>query len=102
MAFTVACALAPSMGSLIAFRFLAGFFGSCILANGGAFLADMMPAERRGVFLSLYVMGPIMSVVSSFPFPPLCALSGLCSMMKRLSHGLHCRKRVVETVHIPW
>lgn len=70
VAFTVACALAPSMGSLIAFRFFAGFFGSCILANGGASLADMMPAERRGVFLSLYVMGPIMSVLSSFPSPP--------------------------------
>ena len=48
------------MGSLIAFRFLAGFFGSCILANGDGSFADMMPAERRGVFLSLFVMGPIM------------------------------------------
>ncbi|KAI1810484.1 MFS general substrate transporter [Poronia punctata] len=57
--FTIACALAPSMSSLLAFRFLAGFFGSCIVANGAASFADMMPPQRRGVFMSLFVLGPI-------------------------------------------
>jgi len=57
--FTIACALAPSLDSLIGFRFLAGFFGSCNIANGAGSFADMMPPERRGVFLSLYVLGPI-------------------------------------------
>jgi multidrug resistance protein len=57
--FTIACALAPSLDSLIGFRFLAGFFGSCNIANGAGSFADMMRPERRGIFLSLYVLGPI-------------------------------------------
>src|SRR5207244_1162515 len=38
---------------------VAGFFGSCIIANGAGSFADMMPPQRRGVFLSLYILGPI-------------------------------------------
>jgi multidrug resistance protein len=57
--FTIACAVAPSLSSLIGFRFVAGFFGSCIIANGAGSFADMMPPQRRGVFLSLYILGPI-------------------------------------------
>lgn len=36
IAFTVACAVAPSMSSLLGFRFLAGLFGSCVITNKGA------------------------------------------------------------------
>ncbi|KAK6821050.1 cycloheximide resistance protein [Apiospora arundinis] len=42
--FAVACALAPNMGSLIAFRFLSGIFGSCPVTNGGGSIADMRDA----------------------------------------------------------
>lgn len=45
VAFLVACALAPSMNSLIAFRFLSGLFGSCAITNGGGSIADMVTQE---------------------------------------------------------
>lgn len=60
IAFNVACALVPSLSSLIAFRFLAGFFGSCPPTNGGASIADMVPQARRGAFLAAFAVGPIL------------------------------------------
>lgn len=63
VAFHVACALAPSLDSLIAFRFLAGFFGSCPTTNGGASIADMVPPERRGGFMAAFAVGPILGPV---------------------------------------
>ncbi|CAN8101262.1 unnamed protein product [Discula destructiva] len=63
IAFHVACALSPSLGSLIAFRFLAGFFGSCATTNGGASIADMVPQERRGAFMGAFAVGPILGPV---------------------------------------
>lgn len=64
LAFTVGCALAPSLPSLIVFRFFAGFFGSCITANGGASFADMVPLERRAAYMSFFIMGPILGPVA--------------------------------------
>lgn len=64
LAFTVGCALAPSLSSLIVFRFFAGFFGSCITANGGASFADMVPLERRAAYMSFFIMGPILGPVA--------------------------------------
>lgn len=61
--FHAACALAPSLPSLIVFRFLAGFFGSCALTNGGGSFADMVPAERRGSFLGAFAVGPLLGPV---------------------------------------
>ncbi|KAK6063374.1 transporter [Seiridium cupressi] len=63
IAFHVACATAPSLNSLIAFRFLAGFFGSCPTTNGGASIADMVPQDRRGGFMAAFVIGPILGPV---------------------------------------
>lgn len=63
IAFHVACALAPNLGSLVAFRFLAGFFGSCPTTNGGASIADMVQQERRGAFLGAFAVGPILGPV---------------------------------------
>jgi len=63
IAFHVACATAPSLGSLIAFRFLAGFFGSCPTTNGGASIADMVPQKRRGAFMAAFIVGPILGPV---------------------------------------
>lgn len=34
IAFTIACALAPSMNALVVFRFFSGVFGSCTVSNG--------------------------------------------------------------------
>ncbi|KAI5927548.1 MFS general substrate transporter [Camillea tinctor] len=63
VAFHVACALAPSLSSLIAFRFFAGFFGSCPPTNGGASIADMVPQHRRGVFMAGFAIGPVFGPV---------------------------------------
>ncbi|KFA55326.1 hypothetical protein S40293_08926 [Stachybotrys chartarum IBT 40293] len=63
VAFTVACALAPSLESLIGFRFLAGFFGSCPITNGGASIVDLVPPEKRGAFMAGFAVGPLLGPV---------------------------------------
>lgn len=61
--FTIACALAPSLDSLIAFRFLAGLAGCCPLTNGAGTLADMISREKRGVAMAAWVAGPLFGPV---------------------------------------
>lgn len=63
IAFHVACALAPSLGLLIAFRFFAGFFGSCPTTNGGASIGDLVRQDRRGAFMGAFAVGPILGPV---------------------------------------
>ncbi|RMY54560.1 hypothetical protein D0864_13930 [Hortaea werneckii] len=53
-------ALAPNIGTLIAMRTLAGFFGSVGIANGGGTISDMfVPKERASVF-GWYLLGPLL------------------------------------------
>jgi multidrug resistance protein len=61
--FTVACALSPSLGALIAFRLLAGAAGSAALTNGGGTIADLIPIEKRGFAMSVFVIGPLLGPV---------------------------------------
>ncbi|KAI1419092.1 cycloheximide resistance protein [Xylaria sp. FL1777] len=63
IAFSVACALAPNLNSLIAFRFIAGVFGVAPLTNGGGTIADMIPQKHRGTVLSVYSIGPLLGPV---------------------------------------
>ncbi|KAH7305589.1 cycloheximide resistance protein [Stachybotrys elegans] len=56
--FNLACAVADSLGSLIAFRLLAGISGSCAGTLGASSIADMIVREKRGAAMSAYVMGP--------------------------------------------
>ncbi|KAJ7727748.1 putative bicyclomycin resistance protein [Mycena metata] len=63
IAFLVACALAPSLNSLIAFRFLCGLFGSCPITNGGGSIGDMVRQEKRGVAMSGFAMGPLLGPI---------------------------------------
>lgn len=56
--FNVACAVANSLGSLIAYRLLAGIAGSCAGTLGASSIADMIVREKRGAAMSAYVMGP--------------------------------------------
>lgn len=63
LAFSVACAVAPSLPSLIVFRFLEGCFGSCGVTNAGASIADMVPAERRGRWLAGVSVGILIGPV---------------------------------------
>ncbi|KAJ5247128.1 MFS transporter cpaT [Penicillium chermesinum] len=61
--FTILCAVAPEIGSLIVFRFFAGCAGSCPLTIGAGSIADMYVRERRGRAISSWAMGPILGPV---------------------------------------
>lgn len=66
-AFTVGCALAPSLPALIALRFLTGCAASAAMNNAGGTIGDIVPTHRRGAAMSLFtistlfcpVVGPI-------------------------------------------
>lgn len=60
---TVTCALSRNMNMLIAFRFLAGTFGSCPLTLGGGSIADMIIQEKRGGVMAIWALGPLMGPV---------------------------------------
>lgn len=55
--FTLGCALAPSLGELIAMRFFAGIGGSACLTIATGVIADMFVPEQRGKAVALYSMG---------------------------------------------
>jgi MFS family permease len=57
--FTIACAAAPNLGGLIAFRLLAGTASSCPVTLGAGSIADIVPHERRGAAMALWIMGPL-------------------------------------------
>lgn len=59
----VACALAPSLSSLVGFRFLAGSAGSAPLALGAGTIADIIAPHRRGLAISVWAVGPVIGPV---------------------------------------
>ncbi|KAK8122752.1 hypothetical protein PG984_011422 [Apiospora sp. TS-2023a] len=61
--FVVGCAVAPNMGSLIAFRFLSGVFGSCPVTNASGSIADMVPQEGRAAAMAAISIGPLMGPI---------------------------------------
>ncbi|KAI0449662.1 cycloheximide resistance protein [Xylaria acuta] len=63
VAFSAACALAPSLDSLIAFRFLAGLFGVAPITNGGGTVADIIPQKNRGTVLAVFSLGPLLGPI---------------------------------------
>lgn len=63
LAFTVACATAKSLGSLITYRFLAGVVGVASITCGSGTIADIMPVERRAMAMGLYSLGPLLGPV---------------------------------------
>ncbi|OQD69968.1 hypothetical protein PENDEC_c028G00550 [Penicillium decumbens] len=60
---TIACAVAPEIGSLTVFRFLAGFAGSCPLTIGAGSIADMFVQETRGSAMAAWALGPLIGPV---------------------------------------
>lgn len=60
---TLACAFAPNIGGLLAFRFFQGVAGVCALTIGSGTISDLIPAERRGAFMSVYSLGPLLGPV---------------------------------------
>jgi len=61
--FTIGCAVAKDMGSLIVFRFFSGCFGVTPVTIGGGTIADLFPAERRGAVMAIWAMGPLLGPV---------------------------------------
>ena len=58
--FNAAAAGAPNMASVIVFRFLAGTFGASPLTNAGGVIADMFPANERGLGMALFAAAPFL------------------------------------------
>lgn len=54
-----AVALASNFGMLLAFRFITGFFGSPVLATGGASLADIWSPAKRAYAMSIWGVAAI-------------------------------------------
>ncbi|KAJ8103605.1 major facilitator superfamily domain-containing protein [Lipomyces tetrasporus] len=66
--FTVACALAPSMATLIGFRFLQGLCATCPIAVSGGVFADIYSDPiKRGRAVALFCGSTIMGSLSG-PF----------------------------------
>ena len=67
MLFVMASGLAPSIGPQIAFRFLAGFFGSTPLVCAGGTLTDLFTPKERVVVFPLFAAaafcGPVLGPV---------------------------------------
>ncbi|KAI5858054.1 major facilitator superfamily domain-containing protein [Tricharina praecox] len=59
----IGCALAPNLGSLIAFRFLAGVGGSGCLTIGGGVISDLFAPDQRGMATAMYSLGPLFGPV---------------------------------------
>lgn len=59
VAFQAPTALATNFGMLLAFRFLTGFFGSPVLATGGASLADIYSPSKRAYAMSIWGISAI-------------------------------------------
>jgi len=62
VAFQAPTALSVNFGMLLAFRFLTGFFGSPVLATGGASIGDIWSPKKRAYAMSIWgiaaVCGP--------------------------------------------
>ncbi|KAF1999682.1 MFS general substrate transporter [Amniculicola lignicola CBS 123094] len=58
--FNIACAVASSLNSLIAFRFLAGIAASSPQTLGGGTIADLVPVEKRGLAMVGWILGPVL------------------------------------------
>lgn len=59
-AFSIGCALAPTIGSLIGLRFLTGMGASAVQACGAATVSDLYIQQERGTALGLFYLGPLL------------------------------------------
>ncbi|KAH6635809.1 major facilitator superfamily domain-containing protein [Chaetomium tenue] len=55
----IGCALAPSIESLIVFRFFSGIGGSGCLTLGAGVIADVFRTDQRGSAIGMYTLGPL-------------------------------------------
>ncbi|KAF8068731.1 multidrug resistance protein 4 [Lyophyllum atratum] len=59
IAFSIGCAYSPTVGALIAFRFLAGLSGSAAITCGGGSISDMYSERQRAYAMSMFSLGPL-------------------------------------------
>ncbi|KAJ9604821.1 MFS siderochrome iron transporter 1 [Cladophialophora chaetospira] len=59
-AFNAGAAGAQSIASLIIMRFFAGTFGASPLTNAGGVIADIFPANQRGLGMSIFAAAPFL------------------------------------------
>lgn len=59
-AWMIGCALAPTLDTLIVFRFFAGVGGSGCLTIGGGIISDMIAIDRRAVAITAWMIGPLL------------------------------------------
>ncbi|ORY62710.1 major facilitator superfamily domain-containing protein, partial [Leucosporidium creatinivorum] len=57
--FQLPCIFAPNIGTILIFRFLAGFVGSPALATGGATIADLFPPKALPAGIGAWAMGAV-------------------------------------------
>ncbi|KAH0522817.1 hypothetical protein TsFJ059_006606 [Trichoderma semiorbis] len=55
----VGCALAPTLNTLIFFRFMSGVGGSGCQTIGGGIIGDMFPITERGKAMTIWMLGPV-------------------------------------------
>ncbi|GKZ86077.1 hypothetical protein AnigIFM56816_000928 [Aspergillus niger] len=58
-AFNAGAAGSKNIQTLVILRFLAGFFGSSPFGNAGGTIADLFPAAKRGIAISLFAAAPL-------------------------------------------
>ncbi|KAJ7074033.1 major facilitator superfamily domain-containing protein [Mycena amicta] len=61
--FNLGCAFAPNTGSLLAFRFLVGLFGSASMACGGGVVSDLFSERDLATAMAIYSLGPLIGPV---------------------------------------
>lgn len=59
----IACALAPNLGALLAFRMLAGLSGSAPMTLGAGTIGDLFVPQERGLVMAIWGVGPLMGPV---------------------------------------
>lgn len=59
LAFSIGCALAPSISALIVLRLLAGAGASAVQSVGAATVSDLYIQQERGTALGLFYLGPL-------------------------------------------
>lgn len=65
---TLACAMAPAYGILLAARILTGAFGGVLAAVGNAIVGDTIPMERRGAAMGIVTSSFSAASVFGVPF----------------------------------
>lgn len=60
---TLACAFAPNLNALLAFRFFQGVAGVCPLTIGSGTIGDLIPNEKRGKYMAGFSIGPLLGPV---------------------------------------